>query len=281
MNGYRLRSARSWRHWSGAWDNSPVARPLAIVAAALLCVAVLLLALPASATEFFAADFESGDLSEWGYVQAIPDRAAAVDEPAAEGDYAGRFEVEEGDEEPDTGSQRAEVRSGLEFEEGDVRYFRVLSRVESWDYDHWGIVWQIHDQTGDSPPLSLQLRDDDSGPMLWLGHGDGEPEHWETPLPEEDEWFEVVVRAEFGEEGSSASGWTGRSRRCSTARTASTESTRSARAPATTSWASTARRMRWTRPSSTTTITASPTSCTPTRRIEPPRAFRLVPKNTY
>jgi hypothetical protein len=179
-----------------------VLRLPAIVVAALLCVAVLLLALPASATEFFAADFESGDLSQWGYVQALPDRAAVVDDPVAQGAYAGRFEVEEGDEEPDTGSQRAEVRSGLEYEEGDVRYFRVLSRVESWDYDHWGIVWQIHDQSVDSPPLSLQLRDEGSGPTLWLGHGDGESEYWEAPLPGEDEWFEVVVRAEIGDEGS-------------------------------------------------------------------------------
>jgi Polysaccharide lyase len=149
----------------------------------------------------FVGDFESGDLSQWDNVQALPGRARAVESPVAEGAYAGRFEVDGGDEEPETGSQRAEVISGEEFEEGDVRYFRILSRVESWDFSDWGIVWQIHDDTEGTPPLSLQLEQEDATPMLWLGPGDGYDEYWKAPLPDR-EWFEVVLRVVFGREGS-------------------------------------------------------------------------------
>jgi len=149
----------------------------------------------------FAADFESGDLSEWRNAQAISERATVVEDDAPQGLHAGRFEVRAGDEEPETGSQRAEVVSGLEFDEGDVRYFRILARIESWDDDRWGMIWQIHDDSDGTPPLSLQ-EVDESSRTLWLGPGDGNDAYWETELPAEDEWFEVVVRVEFGESGS-------------------------------------------------------------------------------
>ncbi|HEU5142769.1 MAG TPA: polysaccharide lyase [Solirubrobacterales bacterium] len=151
----------------------------------------------------FIGDFESGDLSQWDNVQALPGKAGVVERPVAEGAYAGRFEVEKGDEEPETGSQRAEVISGEEFEEGDVRYFRILSRVESWDYSTWGIVWQIHDDSDGTPPLSLQLERDGSTPMLWLGPGDAAVDLWEAPL-QVGEWFEIVIRVAFADEGSVA-----------------------------------------------------------------------------
>lgn len=134
-------------------------------------------------------------------MQALPGRVTVVDDPVAEGGHAGRFEVRGGDEEPETGDARAEVVSGEEFEEGDVRYFRMLSRVESWDYGDWGIVWQIHDDSEGTPPLSLQLEEDGSTPMLWLGPGDGDDVYWEAPLPV-GEWFEVAIRVVFARQGS-------------------------------------------------------------------------------
>jgi hypothetical protein len=152
-------------------------------------------------TGVFVGDFESGDLSQWDNVQAVPGKVAIVGDPVAEAAYAGRFEVEGGDEEPETGSQRAEVISGEHFEEGDMRYFRFLSRVDSWDFGHWGIIWQIHDDTDGPPPLSLQLEEDASTPMLWLGPGDGADDFWQAPLPR-GEWFEIAIRVVFGREGS-------------------------------------------------------------------------------
>lgn len=154
-----------------------------------------------SVDELFAGDFESGDLSTWDHSQALPGRIEIVADDAPQGARAGRFEVRGGDEEPATGSQRAEVVSGLEFDEGDVRYFRILARIESWDEQRWGLIWQLHDDSDGSPPLSLQ-EVDESSRTLWLGPGDGDDAYWETELPAEDEWFEIVVRVEFGESGS-------------------------------------------------------------------------------
>lgn len=152
----------------------------------------------------FTGDFDNEhvDLSEWASVQAIPGRITLVKEPVAQGSYAGRFEVQKGDKEPATGSQRAEVISGLEFEESDVRYFRLLTRVDSWDYKHWGIFWQIHDESTGSPPLSLQLYMNKTTPTLWLGAGDESPKYWEAPLPGTGKWFEIVIRVSFGTKGS-------------------------------------------------------------------------------
>lgn len=170
------------------------------IALALLCGAVVGACSSGSGEELFTGDFEAGDLSEWRNAQALPGRVEIVDD-APQGGRAGRFEVRAGDEEPDTGSQRAEVISGLKLEEGDVRYFRVLARIESWDEDHWGLLWQIHDDSDGTPPLSLQ-EVGGSRRALWLGPGDDSDAYWESELPADDEWFEVVIRVEFGESGS-------------------------------------------------------------------------------
>jgi len=150
----------------------------------------------------FAADFESGDLTEWEHSQAISERIEIVDDDAAEGERAARFEVRGGDEEPGTGAQRAEVVSGVEYEEGDVRYFRILARIGSWDHDHWGMIWQLHDDSTGSPPLSLQQEVDEPEQLLRLMTGDASEIYWESELPDEGEWFEIVIRVEFGDSGS-------------------------------------------------------------------------------
>jgi hypothetical protein len=178
------------------------ARWIAVVVVVVVVAVVLVASSSSSPDSLFTGDFETADLSEWDHVQALPGRTGVVTSPVSQGDYAGRFEVEAGDEEPHTGSQRAEVLSGEEFKASDVRYFRVLARVESWDFDHWGIVWQIHDDSLESPPLSLQLEEGGDAPMLWLGHGNGSPTYWQAPLPGMDTWFEVVIGVEFGAEGS-------------------------------------------------------------------------------
>jgi hypothetical protein len=173
---------------------------LRIALLTLLVALIPALAACGSATVYLSGDFEAGDLSEWEEVQALEDRLEVVEEDD-DGNGVGRFEVREGDEEPATGSQRAEVISGLEYEQGDIRYFRILTRVESWDDGHWGMIWQIHDDSLGSPPIALQVLGDDSGETLTLESGEGDDVYWETDLPE-NEWFEVVVRVEFGPEGS-------------------------------------------------------------------------------
>lgn len=172
------------------------------IATAFTIIVLLVLASPAPAAELFKGNFETGNLSQWSFVQSIPGRVTAVKSPVSEGTYSGRFEVKEGDKEPGTEKPRAVAFSGQTFKEGDIRYFRILSRVDSWDFGHWGIIWQIQDQSGGSPPLSLQIYDDKGTPMLWLGPGSGPGEYWEAPMPELGNWFEVVIRVDFGAKGS-------------------------------------------------------------------------------
>jgi hypothetical protein len=148
-----------------------------------------------TAPRILNADFGHGDLGEWDFVQAIPGRITVVE-------HTGRFEVQVGDKDPYTGSQRAEVLSGLEFHQGDERYFHIRAKIGSWDWtpNHWGIIWQLHDQGNGSPPLALQLANNGTTKVLWLV-GYGNTIYWEAPVPTLTGWFEVLVGVEFGKEG--------------------------------------------------------------------------------
>ncbi len=143
--------------------------------------------------EDFTGDFETGDTSQFPFTQAVPGRLTVVADPVLQGGHAGRFEVQDGDEEPDTGDQRCEVISGRLFNEGEDRYFRILCRIDSWDFDYWGLVWQIHDDGDAEPPLGLFVEEG----ALRLQHGDESVEYWEGPPPVLGEPFEVVVRVVF------------------------------------------------------------------------------------
>jgi hypothetical protein len=156
----------------------------------------------AGASPLFNGDFETGNLAQWSNVQALPGRITTVTSPVAQGLYSGRFEVQAGDKEPQTGSARAEVISGLNYSEGQTRYFHFRTRVASWDYGHWGIIWQLHDQSNGSPPVCLQLQKPGSTPILWLGNGKGEPGYWSAPLPGTEQWFELTIGVTFGSKGS-------------------------------------------------------------------------------
>lgn len=151
----------------------------------------------------FEADAESGDLSEFPYVQAILGRVTVPSAYALQGGNSYRFEVQGGDEEPDTGSQRAEGTNNLRYHPEDVRYFRFLTRVEAWDWDFWGIIWQMHDSGGEigtTPPISLQLKQEEDGSKwLWLGPGSGATTFWKAPFPGFGVTFEIVLKVVFGE----------------------------------------------------------------------------------
>jgi hypothetical protein len=172
----------------------------------LLAVGCLLAtSLVASPTGFasplFSGDFETGNLGQWDHVQAIPGRVAVVTNPVAQGSYSGRFEVRRGDKEPETGNARAEVISGLSYRDGQTRYFQFRSRIASWDYRHWGTIWQLHDQSGGSPPVSLQPKPGLT-PRLWLGDGSGGPAYWSAPLSGAGKWFDLTIAVGFGTKGS-------------------------------------------------------------------------------
>lgn len=155
----------------------------------------------------FRGDFETGDLSQFEAKQALDERITVVSKvspisPVAQGRYAARFEVQEGDVEPATGSQRAELVSGRRFYGGERLHFRDRFRVDSFDPAHFTIIWQIHDAGGGSPPLALQVVGTEKEPRLQLvPFGKNKESYWEAPF-ELGRFYESIIRPEFGPDGS-------------------------------------------------------------------------------
>jgi hypothetical protein len=147
----------------------------------------------------FRGDFDSG-FGNW-HVQSLPDRISLFSSGAFQGSQAARFEVQSGDVEPDTGSQRSEV-SGPTFKEGEDLYIRDAIRVPSGNTFSapWQIIQQLHE--GDwngSPGLAVFL---DNGHALELGAGDGSPTFWRGPTLRSDRWYDLVYRVELSQDSS-------------------------------------------------------------------------------
>jgi hypothetical protein len=145
----------------------------------------------ASSDILFRGDFESG-FDGW-HVQSISERANLFSGGAFLGNGAARFEVQDGDVEPETGSERSEV-SGPTFNEGQDLFFRDAIRVPSAaSYDGpWQIVQQLHEEDWDgSPGIAVFLETDGS---LRLGRGDGDATYWEGPRLQRDRWYDLVYR---------------------------------------------------------------------------------------
>ena len=138
------------------------------------------------------ATFDSGGFGDWG-VQSIPGRATLSSSNAFEGTSAARFEVKQGDVEPDTGSQRSEL-SGPTFHEGEDLFIRDGIRVPSTNTysTPWQIIQQLHEEDwSGSPGMAVFL---DSEPALRIGAGDGSPTFWRSSKIEEDRWYDLVYR---------------------------------------------------------------------------------------
>jgi len=142
----------------------------------------------------FRGNFDDG-FDSW-YVQSLSDRASIFSEGAFKGSAA-RFEVRDGDVEPDTGSERSEV-SGPTFEEGQDLYFRDLIRVPSANsYSApWQIIHQLHEHDWGGPPGIAVFLDNERD--LKLGAGDSSPIFWHSAQPlEHDRWYALVYRVKL------------------------------------------------------------------------------------
>jgi hypothetical protein len=142
----------------------------------------------------FRGDFDDG-FGQW-YVQSLDSRATLFSSGAFQGSQAARFEVRDGDVEPDTGSERSEV-SGPTFDEGDDLYIRDAIRVPgSSSYSGpWQIVEQLHEESwSGSPGMALFLDADGS---LTLGPGDGSQTFWQSEPLGRDRWYELVYRVDL------------------------------------------------------------------------------------
>jgi Polysaccharide lyase len=146
----------------------------------------------------FRATFDSTGFKGW-YVQSIPGRVVTTSADPFEGSRAVRFEVRDGDVEPDTGSERSEL-SGPTFNEGEDLFIRDAIRVPSTNtYSApWQIVQQLHDIDG-SPGIAVFL---DNQPSLKVGAGDSSPIYWQGPALEPDRWYDLVYRVYLSQDPS-------------------------------------------------------------------------------
>jgi hypothetical protein len=154
---------------------------------------------PANSPLIFDGDFGLG-LSQW-HQQALPGRIVLNSGPPFKSMTAARFEVREGDIEPETGSNRAEV-SGPTFDEGDDIFVRDAIRIPSADTHSspWQLVNQLHETDwGGSPGIAVML---DNDLHLSLSAGDGSPAYWHGPALATDRWYEIVYRVKLSQDSS-------------------------------------------------------------------------------
>ncbi len=138
----------------------------------------------------FSESFERE--SEGWHLQSLPGRARPSFTPF-EGTVAARFEVRNGDVEPDTGSERSEV-SGPTLHRGQDLYIRDAIRVPSGNAYRvpWQIVQQLHEEDwSGSPGIAVFLENNRS---LKLGAGDSSPMFWHGPRLQPNRWYELVYR---------------------------------------------------------------------------------------
>ena len=146
----------------------------------------------------FEASFDAG--FEGWYVQSLPGRAS-LSSNSFEGASAARFEVRDGDVEPDTGAERSEV-SGPTFNQGEDLYIRDVIRIPgSNTYSApWQIIQQLHeDDWGGSPGVAVFL---EPAPSLRIGAGDGSPVFWKSGQLQSDRWYELVYRVNLSQASS-------------------------------------------------------------------------------
>jgi hypothetical protein len=131
-------------------------------------------------------------------LQSLPERFSIAGD-AYEGSSAARFEVRDGDVEPDTGSERSEL-SGPTFNEGEDLFIRDVIRVPSSNTYSvpWQIVQQLHEENwSGSPGMAVFL---DSEPALRIAAGAGSPVYWKSPRLEADRWYDLIYRVKLSQD---------------------------------------------------------------------------------
>ena len=157
----------------------------------------------AKATEnpevLFRGDFDEG-FTAW-HIQSLTERATLVPTGALQGTDAARFEVRDGDVEPETGSQRSEV-SGPTFDEGQDLYIRDAIRIPAANtYDvPWQIVQQLHEEDWNGSPGVAVLLDNER--TLTLGPGDSSRTFWQSSSLQTDRWYDLIYRVNLSQDPS-------------------------------------------------------------------------------
>lgn len=194
LGGARVVKPRNWRRARALRQRRQAARAKAARTAAKTAATPTL-----KPGVLFNGDFEAG-FSGW-HVQSLADRASLVGD-ALQGSQAARFEVQPGDVEPETGSQRSEV-SGPTFDQGDDLYIRDAIRVPAGDTfsGSWQIIQQLHEENWNSSPGLAVFLDEERA--LTLGAGDGSIVFWESAPLQSNRWYDLVYRVDLSQNPSS------------------------------------------------------------------------------
>jgi Polysaccharide lyase len=145
----------------------------------------------------FNGNFDAG-FGGW-HVQSLSYRATLVSSGAFQGSQAARFEVQSGDIEPETGSQRSEV-SGPTFDEGEDLYIGDAIRIPSGNtYEGpWQIVQQLHEEDWNGSPGVAVFLDEER--TLRLGPGDSSQTFWDSAPLQSDRWYDLVYRVNLSQD---------------------------------------------------------------------------------
>jgi hypothetical protein len=145
----------------------------------------------------FRGDFDAG-FTGW-HLQSLGERATLLSSGAFQGTGAARFEVRDGDVEPETGSQRSEV-SGPTFDEGQDLYIGDAIRIPAANTYSvpWQIIQQLHEEDwGGSPGMAVLL---DNRRTLSLGPGDSSRTFWQSSPLQSDRWYDLVYRVNLSQD---------------------------------------------------------------------------------
>jgi hypothetical protein len=153
---------------------------------------------PESPPPIFSSGLDSPEFDGW-HLQALEGRVTISTASPFSGSGDARFEVREGDVEPETGSNRAEL-SGPNFSEGQDLFIRDAIRVPSSNTFNgsWQIIQQLHEtEWGGSPGIALFL---EPSRAIKLVAGDGSPNFWQGPQLQADRWYDLVYRVKLSQD---------------------------------------------------------------------------------
>lgn len=161
-------------------------------------------------TQLKVADYETGDLSQWGSFQRVAsDRIQITASPVRQGRYAARFEVRNGDN-PIGYGDRAEVQTSTGETEGAERWY-AWSTMLAPDFPRssaWQVISQWHANADGSPPIGFFVEGDDLALQV---HRTASPGHvlsvvdiWRGPLLR-GRWRDIRMHVRWS--GSDRRGW--------------------------------------------------------------------------
>ena len=154
-------------------------------------------------------DFEQGNLAQWDSIDAVPGRITVVHSPVRRGDWAGRFEVRQGDSV--SHGQRAElVRRTNESEGVEEWWAWSVFFPDDFHPGRWTIFSQWHDYpvTAISPPVAFAVRGHELT-MTVRGGATSDPvvHQWKLGDLRRDEWYDFVFHVRWSVAAGSVALW--------------------------------------------------------------------------